>query len=82
MDNTEDIRRQRVAEINAEPGGREALEAMFGDVWDTQQLGAAFEVIGFLAPFAVVVRKADKKKGSVEFQHYPRFYFNFVAYES
>lgn len=35
-DPTEAIRRQQVAEINAEPGSREALEAQHGQVWDTQ----------------------------------------------
>lgn len=77
-DETEPIRRQRIVEINAEPGSREALEATYGQVWDTQQLGADFEVIGFMAPYVVVRRKADGVKGSLEFQHFPRFYFNFA----
>jgi hypothetical protein len=77
-DETELIRRQRLAEINAEPGSREALEAEYGQVWDTGQLSEDFEVLGFLAPFAVVVRKSDGVKGSLEFQHQPRFYFHFV----
>ena len=34
-DETESLRRQRLAEINAEPGSREALEAQYGEVWDT-----------------------------------------------
>jgi len=66
-----------LAEINAEPGSREALEAQYGQVWDTQQLAGDFEVIGFMAPFVVVRRRADGMKGSLEFQHMPRFYFNF-----
>jgi hypothetical protein len=78
-DPTEAIRRERLAEINAEPGSREALEAQHGQVWDTQQLGQDFQVIGFLAPLVVVRRKADGVKGSLEFQHTPRYYFNFVA---
>lgn len=77
-DVTEPARRQRIIEINLVPGSREALEAEYGQVWDTQQLGQEFEVIGFMAPFVVVRRKADGKKGSLEFQHNPRFYFNFV----
>jgi hypothetical protein len=77
-DPTEAIRRERLAEINAEPGSRKALEAQHGPVWDTQQLAQDFEVIGFLAPLVVVRRKADGVKGSLEFQHMPRFYFNFV----
>jgi hypothetical protein len=78
-DPTEAARRKRLAEINAEPGSREALEAEHGQVWDMQQLRQDFEVIGFLAPLVVVRRKADGVKGSLEFQHMPRFYFNFVA---
>jgi hypothetical protein len=76
-DVTEAARRERLAEINAEPGSREALEAQYGQVWDTQQLAQDFEVIGFLAPLVVVRRKADGMKGSLEFQHGPpRLYFN------
>jgi hypothetical protein len=78
-DPTEDLRRERLAEINAAPGGREALEARYGQVWDTKQLANDFEVIGFMAPFVVVRRKDDGVKGSLEFQHNPRHYFNFVA---
>ena len=37
-DPTEAIRREGLAEINAEPGSREALEAEHGRVWDTRQL--------------------------------------------
>ena len=76
-DPTEPIRRKRLVEINAEPGSRAALEAQYGQVWDTQQLAEDFEVIGFMAPLVVVRRKADGVKGSLEFQHQPRFYFNF-----
>ena len=79
IDPTEAIRRERLAEINAVPDSREALEAEYGRVWDTQQLAQDFEVIGFLAPLVVVRRKADGVKGSLEFQHTPRYYFNLVA---
>jgi hypothetical protein len=41
-------------------------------------MGQDFEAIGFMAPFVVVRRLADGKKGSLEFQHDPRFYFNFM----
>lgn len=77
-DSTEPIRRARMVEINANPAGREALEALYGKVWDTEELAQEFEVLGFLAPYGVVRRKADGQKGSLEFQHHPRFYFNFV----
>ena len=76
-DETEAIRRQQLAEINAEPGSREALEAEHGQVWDTNQLRADFDVLGFMAPVVVVRRKSDDQKGSLMFQHHPRFYFSF-----
>ncbi|RDJ35737.1 MAG: hypothetical protein DWQ19_08725 [Crenarchaeota archaeon] len=76
-DETEAYRRQRVAEINANPGSREALEAQYGQVWDTSELQKDFQVLGFGAPFVVVRRKSDGKKGSLEFQHDPRLYYNF-----
>jgi hypothetical protein len=80
VDETEPIRRQMLAEINADPGSREALEAKHGQVWGTQQLQEEFEVIGFMAPLVVVKRRSDKKKGSLEFQANPRLYFNWQEY--
>jgi hypothetical protein len=76
-DPTESIRRAMVAEINAVPGSREALESQHGRVWDTDEMCRDFEAIGFAAPLVVVRRRADGKKGSLMFQHNPRFYFNF-----
>ena len=76
-DPTESIRRQQVAEINAQPGSREYLEAQHGDVWDTSELQQEFEVLGFLAPYVVVRRRSDGVKGSVMFQHDPRLYYGF-----
>jgi hypothetical protein len=46
-------------------------------VWDTRQLGEDFNVLGFAAPLVVVRRKADSVRGSLYFQHNPRFYFGF-----
>jgi hypothetical protein len=80
-DPTETIRRLRLTEINAEPGSREALEAQYGKVWSTAELAEDFEVIGFMAPLVVVRRKADGVKGSLEFQHHPRFYFNWQPHK-
>jgi hypothetical protein len=76
-DPTEDIRKEMVAEINAQPGSREYLEAKHGQVWDTSELSNDFEVIGFAAPLVVVRRICDGQKGSLMFQHSPRFYFSF-----
>jgi len=58
-------------------GSRERLEADYGKVWDTDQLREEFEVVGFLAPLVVVRRKSDGVRGSLMFQHNPRFYFRF-----
>ena len=83
-DETEEIRRQRLVAINStveshDPNTeRQRLEAQYGQVWDTAQLSNDFEVLGFAAPYVVVTRKSEGRKGSLEFQHMPRFYFNFV----
>lgn len=45
--------------------------------WDTAALQRDFVVHSFLAPFVIVTRKADSLKGSMEFTHSPRWYFNF-----
>jgi hypothetical protein len=80
-DPTETIRREMVDEINSVPGSREALEQEHGQVWDTDQLRNDFEVTGFMAPFVAVKRKSDGKKGSLMFQHSPRFYFGWTEYD-
>jgi hypothetical protein len=46
--------------------------------WDTDQVREEFEVIGFMAPFVAVRRKSDGMRGSLEFTHHPRWYFNFI----
>lgn len=56
---------------------REELERECGQVWDTRQLQEDFTVEGFQAPFVVVRRKSDGVRGSLEFQHMPRYYFSF-----
>jgi hypothetical protein len=80
-DATEAIRRQRQNEINSAPGSRASLEAQYGQVWDTDELGRDFEVLGFMAPYVVVVRKVDGVKGSLAFQHSPRYYFHFKEHQ-
>jgi hypothetical protein len=76
-DPTEATRRAMTAEINSKQAERERLEAEHGQVWDTSELTKDFEAIGFMAPFIVVKRKSDGVKGSLMFQHAPRFYFAF-----
>jgi hypothetical protein len=77
---TENIRREMVQEINTEAKvmERKDFEVKYGQVWDTQELGADFKVLGFMAPFVVVERKYDGVKGSLIFSHSPRFYFSFT----
>jgi hypothetical protein len=80
-DETENARRARIAELNTgltenKDTRRAELELQYGKVWDTSELGADFTVQGFLAPFVVVTQKATRKKGTLEFCHSPRFYFN------
>lgn len=74
----EGYRRDRVAAINAAPGDRTRLEQEYGQVWDTSQVSEDFIIESFAAPYAVCRRKADGVRGSLEFQHMPRLYFNFV----
>ena len=76
-DPTEGARRQRLREINAEAGERAEMERRYGQVWTTAGLARDFTVIGFMAPILAVRRKGDGVKGSLEFQHQPRYYFNF-----
>jgi hypothetical protein len=77
IDETESIRKELLVTINYQPDSREALEVEHGQVWDTRQLGQDFDVLGFAAPLVVVKRKSDGQKGSLFFQHNPRFYFGF-----
>jgi hypothetical protein len=83
-DASEETRRRLQQAINAGAYEREELEQVAmrmgfeGKVWDTQELSADFEVLGFLAPFVVVVRKSDSQRGSLLFQHYPRYYWGFT----
>ena len=76
-DETEAIRREMVATINAAPGSRPDLEAKHGQVWDTTELQEVFQVLGFAAPFVIVKRRADGVRGSLMFQNSPRFYYSF-----
>lgn len=45
--------------------------------WTTQELSRDFTVIGFGAPFVVVIRKSDNVRGTLQFNHSPRIYFGF-----
>ena len=72
-DSTEGARRVQQAAANALPD--EALKG--AETWDTEALQRDFEVIGFLAPYVVVVRRSDGVRGTLCFRHHPRVYFDF-----
>jgi hypothetical protein len=70
-DDTEAIRRAMIATGQPERDKSDATER-----WDTAEMQRDFEAIGFMAPFIVVRRRSDGVKGSLEFTHSPRVYFN------
>jgi hypothetical protein len=83
MAETEQQLRERISlgqEINSLRADRTQLEKWYGNdqVWDAQELAQDFTVLAFLAPYVRVIRKADNKKGTLLFQHSPRFYFSFT----
>lgn len=45
----------------------------------TAQMQEKYEVIAFAAPLVIVIRKSDNVKGTLQFDHRPRFYYDFVA---
>lgn len=69
-DPTEAIRRVMTANINSQPD-----EALPEEQWTTDQVRELFEVEGFAAPFVLVRRKSDGKRGTLMFRHSPRVYF-------
>lgn len=81
MDDTERECRKLQAELNTNATDREALEAKYGKVWTLEELQKEFEILQFQAPFVVVKRLSDNKLGSVNFQHLPRFYFNWAEHK-
>jgi hypothetical protein len=82
MELAEKLRLERLREIQRQgPLDRDQLAELYGQVWDTTQMMDDFDVSGFGAPMVVVTRRSDKQKGSLEFQNFPRFYFNFEPYQ-
>jgi len=67
----------REVESTDEQSERKRLESKYPQVWDTEELKRDFVIHGFMAPFVLVVRRSDNKKGTLTFQHMPRFYFDF-----
>jgi hypothetical protein len=73
-DPTEAARRKLIAE---QP--ERLADGLPSPNWSTEEMTRDFEVVGFMAPFVVVRRRSDGVKGSLEFRHQPRIYFNFQA---
>jgi hypothetical protein len=65
--------------LNSGDTTRAELEEQYGQVWSTDEMTRDFDALGFMAPFIVVSRKSDGVRGSLEFRHSPRYYFNFQA---
>jgi hypothetical protein len=59
--------------------GRELVDRYGAkNVYNTKQLQELFEVESFAMGIVVVKRKSDGKRGFLDFDHAPRFYYNFV----
>lgn len=56
---------------------RRCLEAEHGRVWNSFELARDYELEAFTAPNVVVTRRADGVRGTLVFQHDPRFYWGF-----
>jgi hypothetical protein len=65
--------------MDQEQARRKELEEAYGKVYTTPEATEAFEFISFLAPFAIVVERSTGKKGTLQFDHMPRFYYDFRA---
>jgi hypothetical protein len=76
-DPTEDIRRHMLESGQPAKDLETAVER-----WNTEELTRDFIVHGFMAPFVSVTRKSDGAKGSLEFTHIPRWYFNWKEYDN
>lgn len=74
-DPTEDIRR---AMIPTMPDELQARLDAGEQIWTTDEMKAEFSVEGFMAPLVTVVRKSDGAKGTLMFDHSPRFYFGWM----
>lgn len=57
---------------------KEELMRLFGEVLSTSEATEKYEFVAFCAPFVEVKCRANNRRGTLEFQHSPRFYFNFI----
>ena len=75
--NVEAERRNELVEMNDRDLTREALERDYGEVMDTSAVNMKYQVISFMAPYVLVVRLSDGKRGTLKFTHLPRWYHSF-----
>ena len=55
---------------------KQELQDKFGQTWTTDELCRDFEVDGFIAGIVEVRRRSDGARGSLDFDHMPRLYYN------
>lgn len=56
---------------------RARLLMQWPEAWDSDEFRVIFWVLGFAAPFVMVIRRSDGVFGWAMFQDEPRFYFGF-----
>ena len=81
IDSTEESRRERLEQINANRVHDQHWKRCMGRFGIRASCSGTFMVVGFLAPFVHVRRRDNGEEGSMEFQHQPRFYFNYRSNE-
>jgi hypothetical protein len=55
----------------------ELIERGHKEIMTTDEMREKYEVIGFGMGLCVVRRRSDGQRGSLDFTHMPRFYFDF-----
>ena len=75
-DTTENVRREFVRKLNAEPKGEPSRTQARSGVGH-RRTATRLRGKGFPAPLVVVRRRSDGVLGTLFFQHEPRFYFGF-----
>jgi hypothetical protein len=70
-DETEDLRRHMLETGQPQLDLQQATER-----WDHTTVGEHFQITSFMAPFCVAIRRTTGRKGTLEFTHHPRWYFN------
>lgn len=76
---TAEERAKLEAEVNATPCTLEELQRKYGQVWTVEQVEAQFEIEAFCPPLACATRRADGVRGTLVYQHCPRYYWSWEA---